>query len=125
MRQLLSAFILAVTFLLTGCGDNTFQTSDEPIKTSWSEVPNQYQRRADLMPNLVNIVKMGYTPKPNFAVENEKEISRPPSVSFDNVPVKPEVEQVFFGCIEAGVGQIIRVVDGEPFNELSNKPVVL
>jgi LemA protein len=44
---------------LSGCGYNTFQTNDEQIKASWSEVLNQYQRRADLVPNLVNTVK-GY-----------------------------------------------------------------
>ena len=53
---------LAVGFLLvslSGCGYNTLQTTDEQIKASWSEVLNQYQRRADLVPNLVNVVK-GY-----------------------------------------------------------------
>ncbi|MGZ8095959.1 MAG: LemA family protein [Methylosarcina sp.] len=45
--------------LLSGCGYNTLQTTDENIKASWSEVLNQYQRRADLVPNLVNVVK-GY-----------------------------------------------------------------
>ena len=53
---------LAIGFLslsLTGCGYNTLQTTDEQITASWSEVVNQYQRRADLVPNLVNVVK-GY-----------------------------------------------------------------
>ncbi len=45
--------------LLGGCGYNQFQTQDEAIKAAWSEVVNQYQRRADLVPNLVNTVK-GY-----------------------------------------------------------------
>ena len=45
--------------LLQGCGYNTLQTTDETIKASWAEVVNQYQRRADLIPNLVNTVK-GY-----------------------------------------------------------------
>ncbi|SBT09747.1 LemA family protein [Candidatus Accumulibacter aalborgensis] len=45
--------------LLSGCGYNTFQTGDEAIKSAWSEVLNQYQRRADLVPNLVGTVK-GY-----------------------------------------------------------------
>ncbi len=48
-----------MTLLLGGCGYNTFQTTDEQIKASWAEVLNQYQRRADLIPNLVNTVK-GY-----------------------------------------------------------------
>lgn len=52
-----------ITFLmitsLSGCGYNTLQSGDENIKASWAEVLNQYQRRADLIPNLVNVVK-GY-----------------------------------------------------------------
>jgi LemA protein len=43
--------------LLSGCGYNTLQRSDEQVKAAWSEVLNQYQRRADLVPNLVNTVK--------------------------------------------------------------------
>ena len=55
------AFTIALTISLalglSGCGYNTFQTTDEQIKASWSEVLNQYQRRADLVPNLVATVK--------------------------------------------------------------------
>jgi LemA protein len=53
----LSALLMVLT--LSGCGYNTFQTLDEEVKSNWSEVLNQYQRRADLVPNLVNTVK-GY-----------------------------------------------------------------
>lgn len=56
LRRLLA--ILAVA-LLTGCGYNSIQSSDEGTKQAWAEVLNQYQRRADLIPNLVNTVK-GY-----------------------------------------------------------------
>jgi len=49
--------ILVVASLLGGCGYNTLQSLDEQVKASWSEVINQYQRRADLIPNLVNTVK--------------------------------------------------------------------
>ena len=202
MRKLLTILTVASALSLTGCGYNTFQTADEQIKASWSEVVNQYQRRADLIPNLVNTVKgeakfeqdtltkviearskatsiqatpelindpaafqkfqqaqgelsgalsrlmvvsenypnlranqgfrdlqaqlegtenritvarnryiksvqdynvtvrsfpsnltamvFGYKDKPNFAVENEKEISRPPSVNFDTAPAAPK-----------------------------------
>ncbi len=48
-----------MAIILSGCGYNTLQTTDENIKASWSEVLNQYKRRADLVPNLVNVVK-GY-----------------------------------------------------------------
>jgi len=201
MRKLLIILAATVALTLTGCGYNTFQTTDEQVKASWSEVINQYQRRADLVPNLVATVKgeakfeqdtltkviearskatsiqatpelindpaafqkfqaaqgeltgalsrlmavsenypnlranqgfrdlstqlegtenritvarnrfitsvqaynvtvrsfpsnltamvMGYKEKANFAVENEKEISKPPSVGFDTTPAKP------------------------------------
>ena len=201
MRKLLMVLTAALALSLSGCGYNTFQTTDEQIKASWSEVINQYQRRADLIPNLVSTVKgeakfeqdtltkviearskatsiqatpelindptafqkfqqaqgeltgalsrlmavsenypnlranqgfrdlqaqlegtenritvarnryiksvqdynvtvrsfpsnltamvLGYKAKPNFAVENEKEISKPPSVGFDSAPAKP------------------------------------
>jgi LemA protein len=51
--------MLAAGTLLSGCGYNSMQAQDERIKAAWSEVLNQYQRRADLIPNLVNTVK-GY-----------------------------------------------------------------
>ncbi len=59
MRNFVGALITAISLSLTGCGYNAFQTGDEQIKASWSEVINQYQRRADLIPNIVNTVK-GY-----------------------------------------------------------------
>jgi LemA protein len=55
-KWLLTSFMAVV---LSGCGYNTLQTGDENIKAAWGEVLNQYQRRADLVPNLVNVVK-GY-----------------------------------------------------------------
>ena len=202
MRKLLTILVASLALSLGGCGYNTFQTTDEQVKASWSEVVNQYQRRADLIPNLVATVKgeakfeqdtltkviearskatsiqatpelindpaafqkfqqaqgeltgalsrlmvltenypnlranqafrdlqaqlegtenritvarnryiksvqeynvtvrsfpsnltamvMGYKEKPNFTVENEKEISRPPGVSFDSAPGAPK-----------------------------------
>ncbi len=53
--QVLGAFALAIG--LSGCGYNEIQSADEATKSGWSEVINQYQRRADLIPNLVNTVK--------------------------------------------------------------------
>ena len=53
MRALLSAVIIAGTMLLSGCGYNTMQAQDEGEKAKWSEVINQYQRRAELIPNIV------------------------------------------------------------------------
>jgi len=60
MRKLSIYLVILISALsLSGCGYNTLQAQDEAIKAGWSEVLNQYQRRADLVPNLVNTVK-GY-----------------------------------------------------------------
>jgi len=57
MRRILTVLAALATLSLTNCGYNTIQTEDQQVKASWSEVVNQYQRRADLVPNLVNSVK--------------------------------------------------------------------
>ena len=59
MRKLAILAVLLGSTLLSGCGYNRLQSQDESIKAAWSEVLNQYQRRADLVPNLVQTVK-GY-----------------------------------------------------------------
>jgi LemA protein len=59
MKKLLATGSLLLTVMLSGCGYNTLQQQDEAIKSGWSEVVNQYQRRADLIPNLVATVQ-GY-----------------------------------------------------------------
>ena len=57
IRRLVVMVMIAATALLSGCGYNTLQSTDEQIKAGWAEVVNQYQRRADLIPNLVETVK--------------------------------------------------------------------
>jgi len=59
MRRLAALLAAVATLALAGCGYNDLQRQDEGIKAAWSEVLNQYQRRTDLVPNLVNTVK-GY-----------------------------------------------------------------
>jgi LemA protein len=59
MRYVAFGVIAGIAVLLSGCGYNAMQSQDEQIKAAWSEVLNQYQRRSDLIPNLVNTVK-GY-----------------------------------------------------------------
>ena len=56
-RALLATTLMAASLSLTGCGYNDFQRLDEQTTSAWSEVVNQYQRRADLVPNLVATVK--------------------------------------------------------------------
>jgi LemA protein len=63
--KMLRVALMAATFLLSGCGYNALQQQDESVKSEWSEVLNQYQRRADLIPNLVATVK-------GFAAQEQK-----------------------------------------------------
>jgi LemA protein len=66
MRKLLMSLVLVtVSINLAGCGYNKLQNQDEAVKAAWSEVVNQYQRRADLIPNLVATVK-------GFAAQEER-----------------------------------------------------
>lgn len=57
MRRLLTGFLAAVMLTLAGCGYNDFQSLDEQTKADWAAVLSQYQRRADLVPNIVATVK--------------------------------------------------------------------
>lgn len=57
MRNMRSVATILCVLVLSSCGYNTLQSTDEQIKASWAEVLNQYKRRADLIPNLVNTVK--------------------------------------------------------------------
>jgi LemA protein len=65
MRHSFVSLALLLALATTGCGYNALQTQDEAVKAAWSEVVNQYQRRADLIPNLVNAVK-------GFAAQEQK-----------------------------------------------------
>lgn len=66
MRKAFMVGMVLLSMMLSGCGYNTLQREDEGVKGAWSEVLNQYQRRFDLIPNLVNTVK-GFT-------EQEKDV---------------------------------------------------
>lgn len=59
IRRAAWGWVVLIGALVSGCGYNSMQMQDEKVKSAWSEVLNQYQRRADLIPNLVNTVK-GY-----------------------------------------------------------------
>jgi len=59
MRAWCLACVAVLTFLMSGCGYSSLTRQDEDVKAAWSEVLNQYQRRADLIPNLVKVVQ-GY-----------------------------------------------------------------
>src|SRR3954452_2615787 len=70
--------------LLAGCGYNEFQSKDEAVKAAWGEVVNQYQRRADLIPNLVNTVK-GYASHERETLESVTR-ARAAATSFQITP---------------------------------------
>jgi LemA protein len=73
-----------VSTMLSGCGYNQFQTKDEATKAAWGEVVNQYQRRADLIPNLVNTVK-GYASHERETLESVTR-ARAAATSFQITP---------------------------------------
>jgi LemA protein len=68
MRAMKGLLLGVVVLVLGGCGYNDIQSQDEGVKSAWSEVLNQYQRRADLVPNLVNTVK-------GFAAQEQQVLS--------------------------------------------------
>jgi len=88
-RNLISALFLALLMpLLTACGFNTIPTAEERAKAAWSEVLNQYQRRADLIPNLVETVK-GYAAHEREVLESVVEAR----AKATQVQVSPEMLQ--------------------------------
>ncbi len=77
-------FALVLASVLSGCGYNQFQSKDEATKAAWGEVVNQYQRRADLIPNLVNTVK-GYASHERETLESVTR-ARASATSFQITP---------------------------------------
>ncbi|MCE9633019.1 MAG: LemA family protein [Methylophilales bacterium] len=103
MRKLVTVFLLTATLALSGCGYNTFQTQDEQVTASWSEVINQYQRRADLVPNLVSTVK-GYA-------SHEKEVLEAVTIARSKVggiQATPELvnDEKAFAKFQAAQGEL-------------------
>ncbi len=68
IKRFLAVGLMGATLALSGCGYNDMATGDQGVKASWAEVVNQYQRRADLVPNLVNTVK-GYAAQEKDVLE--------------------------------------------------------
>jgi LemA protein len=114
---LLLAGVLATT-LLSGCGYNDFQAKDEATKAAWSEVVNQYQRRADLIPNLVNTVK-GYAAHEKDTLEAVTR-ARAAATSFQITPEvlnNPEAFQKFQqvqGELSGALSRLMAVSENYP-----------
>ena len=103
MRILQTLTLMLATLTLPGCGYNTIQTTDEGVTASWSEVLNQYQRRADLVPNLVNVVK-GYA-------SHEKEVLEAVTVArsrVGSIQATPELvnDEQAFAKFQAAQGEL-------------------
>ena len=103
MRKLFLLLIAAIILSLPGCGYNQFQTQDEQVKASWAEVVNQYQRRADLVPNLVNTVK-GYAAHESQVLTQVAEAR----AKVGSIQVTPDVlnNPEFFAKFQAAQGQL-------------------
>jgi LemA protein len=114
---MLLAAVLAAT-LLSGCGYNQFQAKDEAVKAAWSEVVNQYQRRADLIPNLVNTVK-GYATHERETLEAVTR-ARAAATSFQITPEvlnNPEAFQKFQqvqGELSSALSRLMAVSENYP-----------
>lgn len=100
----IALLILAVTapFALSGCGYNSLQQADEDVTAAWSEVVNQYQRRADLIPNLVRTVQ-GYAAHEREVLEGVTE-ARSRATAVQITPETLNDEQAFARFQEAQAG---------------------
>jgi LemA protein len=114
---MLLAAVLA-SILLSGCGYNQFQAKDEATKAAWGEVVNQYQRRADLIPNLVNTVK-GYATHERETLEAVTR-ARAAATSFQITPEvlnNPEAFQKFQqvqGELSSALSRLMAVSENYP-----------
>jgi LemA protein len=114
--MLLSAILASA--LLSGCGYNQFQAKDEATKAAWGEVVNQYQRRADLIPNLVNVVK-GYASHEKETLEAVTR-ARAAATSFQITPEvlnNPEAFQKFQqvqGELSGALSRLMAVSEAYP-----------
>ncbi|MGH8040678.1 MAG: LemA family protein [Rudaea sp.] len=115
--QRLVLLLLAVS-LLSGCGYNAIQSKDEAVTAAWSEVVNQYQRRADLVPNLVNTVK-GYAEHEQStleAVTNARAQVGKITISADdlNDPAKMKAFQQAQGELSGALSRLMAVSENYP-----------
>jgi LemA protein len=113
--RLLAVALMAMALSMSGCGYNRIQVTDEEVTSGWAEVLNQYQRRADLVPNLVNVVK-GYA-------EHEQEVltqvtearSRVGSVQVNaNDPASLESFQQAQGALSSAIARLLVVSENYP-----------
>jgi LemA protein len=118
MRKLLWAVSLFTALTLSGCGYNDFQTKDEQVKASWSEVLNQYQRRADLIPNLVATVQGYAAQERDVLIGVTQARARATSVNLTpeaiNDPAAMQKFQQAQGELSSALGRLLVVAENYP-----------
>ena len=118
MRKILTVLAALASLSLTNCGYNAIQQNDEGVKSAWSEVTNQYQRRADLVPNLVNSVK-GFAQQEKdvlLGVTNARAKVGSVNVSADavNDPATLQKFQAAQGELSGALSRLIAVSENYP-----------
>jgi LemA protein len=118
MAKLLWALPLLAALTLSGCGYNEFQTKDEQVKAAWGEVLNQYQRRADLIPNLVATVQ-GYAAQERDVLIGVTEArAKATSVNLPaeaiNDPAKMQQFQQAQAQLSGALGRLLVVAEAYP-----------
>ncbi len=110
--------VLSMFLVLSGCGYNTLQSSDETISASWSEVLNQYQRRADLVPNLVNVVKGYATHEKDVLIEVTEARAKVGAIQATPALVNDEVAFKKFiaaqGQMTSAISRLLAVAENYP-----------
>jgi LemA protein len=118
MRKLLWALPLLAALTLSGCGYNDFQTRDEQVKASWSEVLNQYQRRADLIPNLVATVQGFAAQEKDVLIGVTQARARATGVNVSpetlNDPAAMQKFQQAQGELSGALGRLLAVAENYP-----------
>lgn len=110
LRRFPLALALAALFGLSGCGYNDFQRLDEQTKSAWAEVLNQFQRRADLIPNLVESVK-GYATHERGLLERVTELrNQARAAPAGDVAARSQIE----GMLSGALGRLLAIVENYP-----------
>lgn len=116
LTTLAAAAVMAVT--LSACGYNTIPTQDEQVKNSWAEVQNQYQRRADLIPNLVRTVEAAGIQERGTLTEVMEARARATQVTVDastiSDPEKFAEFQAAQGALDRPLGRLMMTVENYP-----------
>ncbi|MGM0570534.1 MAG: LemA family protein [Pseudomonadota bacterium] len=110
--------VVALVSLLSGCGINNIPTYDEQVKAAWSQVENQYQRRADLVPNLVETVKGFAAQEQETLTEVVEARSRATSIQVDesilNDPQKLQQFEQAQGQLTSALSRLMAVSERYP-----------